>query len=180
MRYLLLILILLSVSVFINCSGPNPANDTATQSNSKPTTSPAGIPTPVPSVPASATNNAPTLAPVVSGFFEALLKKDEAGVKKYLSAAALKYWEDEGKTAKKTWIAYLMEDYDPIAEKREVRNEKIEGERAVAEIKGGNLGVWTQTDFVRENGEWKFASPADSFKKQDIRKTSPNSNNPNS
>lgn len=123
---------------------------------------------------AATSNNAPTLAPVVQGFYDALKKKDEAGVKKYLSASALKYWEDEAKAEKKTWLAFLLESEEPVGEKREVRNEKIDGETAVAELKGGSLGVWTPAKFVKENGEWKFASPKDSISLQDIPRTNSN------
>lgn len=120
-------------------------------------------------------NNALALAPIVQNFYEALNKKDEAGVKKYLSQSALKYWENEAKAEKKTWLAYLVEAEEPTGEKREVRNEKIEGETAVAEIKGGSLGVWTPIKFVRENGEWKFASPEDSLSLQNIPPSDANS-----
>jgi hypothetical protein len=125
---------------------------------------------------AATSNNAPTLAPVVQSFYEALNKKDEAGVKKYLSQSALKYSEMEAKTEKKTLLVYLTEVEDPINEKREVRNEKIESETAVAEIKGGSLGNWTPIKFVRENGEWKFASSEDSLSLQNIPQTDANSN----
>ncbi len=126
---------------------------------------------------AATNNNAPTLAPVVQNYYEALNKKDEAGVKKHLSQSSLKYYETEAKGEKKTWLAYLTEYEDPTNEKRDVRNEKIEGETAVAEIKGGSLGNWTPIKFVRENGEWKFASPEDSLSLQNMPKTSANSNN---
>ena len=186
MRYFLFITILFFIFVFSNCGGnPAPTNNSNSNSvgNSTPNTAKSptnsGIPTPVPSASASTTNNAPTLTPVVQGFYEALKKKDEAGVKKYLSAAALKYYEDEGKTEKKTWLVFLSEDNDPIDEKREVRNEKIEGDNALAELKGGNLGVWVKFVFIKENGEWKFASPKDSPELKGIPKTSSNSNNPN-
>ncbi len=125
---------------------------------------------------APTSNNAPTFAPVVQNFYEALKRKDEAGVKKHLSQTALKYWETEAKAEKKTWLVNLTEAEDPIDEKRQVRNEKIEGETAVAEIKGGSLGVWTPIKFVRENGEWKFASPEDSLSLQNITQTDANSN----
>lgn len=125
---------------------------------------------------AATTNNAPTLAPIVQNFYESLNKKNEAGVKKYLSQAAQKYWETEAKAEKKTALAYLIEAEDPTGEEREVRNEQITGETAVAEIRGGSLGVWTPIKFVRENGEWKFASPEDSLSLQNIPKTDTNSN----
>jgi hypothetical protein len=123
------------------------------------------------------TNNAPTLAPVLAEYYAALNKKDEAGTKKYLSQSAIKYWDDEGKSEKKTGFAYLLESEEPLNEKREIRNEKIESDAAFAEIKGGSLGVWTPVKFVKENGAWKFASPKDSFEAlQNLPKSSTNSN----
>jgi len=125
---------------------------------------------------ASTTNNAPTVTPIIQAYYDALKKKDEAGVKKYLSAAAVKYYEDEAKSEKKTWFVYLLEFEEPVDEKREARNEKIDGETAIAELKGGSLGVWTPYKFVKENGEWKFASPKDSMSLQDIPRNNSNSN----
>ncbi len=58
----------------------------------------------------------------------------------------------------------------------EVRNEKIEGDSAVAELKGGSLGVWTKIKFVKENGEWKFASPEDSPELEGVTKSAADSN----
>ncbi len=122
----------------------------------------------------STTNDAPTLAPIVQSYYAALNKKDEAGAKLFLSQSALKYWEDEAKSERKTLFPYLLESEEPLADKREVRNEKIENDAAVAEIKGGSLGVWTKIKFVKENGEWKFASPKESLALQDIPSTNPN------
>ncbi len=118
------------------------------------------------------TNNAPTLAPVVQNYYAALQKRDEAGAKKFLSQSAIKYWQDEMKSEKMPSLLAILEDSEsPVEEKREIRNEKIDGDTAVAEMKGGSLGVWTKTKFVRENGEWKFASPAESLSLQDIPRT---------
>lgn len=122
------------------------------------------------------TNNAPTIAPVVEGYYAALRKKDEAAVKKYLSQGAIKYNEAQMKEEKQSsMLAYLEDAESPVAEKREVRNEKIEGDAATAELKGGSLGVWTPVKFVKENGEWKFASAEDSLGLQDLGKSASNS-----
>jgi hypothetical protein len=125
---------------------------------------------------AATANNAPEIAPMVQKFYEALNKKDEAGVRKYLTPATIKYWENEGKSEKKTWFAALYEAETPTGEKREIRNEKIEGETALAQMKGGSLVAWTPMKFVRQNGEWKFASPEDSLSLQDMPQTDANSN----
>ena len=175
--------ILLFFTVFlIGCGGtsdaPNTAPNAATKNvnaamNGKPSDSLETTRTPE----AATTNAAPTLAPIVQNYYAALQKKDEAGTKKFLSQAAVKYWDVEAKAEKKTGFAYLLEAEEPVAEKREVRNEKIAGETAIAEIKGGSLGVWTPIKFVKETGEWKFASPKDSLESlQDIPKTSANAN----
>lgn len=125
----------------------------------------------------STINNAPTLAPVVQNYFAALQKKDEAAAKKYLSQSAIAYWQAEMKTDKSSSMLPLLEDDGfPVEEKREVRNEKIQGETGVAEVKGGSLANWTPIAFARENGEWKFASPKDSIALQNIPKTSTASN----
>ena len=171
MRYQILFLFIIS-SFLISCGGntnqtPNnnlttPKPNTNTQGNSLITNTP---------TPTAKVDDATTIKPTIDGFYEALKKKDEAGVKKYLSAAALKYWETEAKAEKKTWFAFLLENEDPIDAKREVRNEKIQGEKAVAELKGGPLGVWTPISFVKENSEWKFDSPAVSQQQSDIKRT---------
>ncbi|MDQ3088617.1 MAG: hypothetical protein M3Q78_08475 [Acidobacteriota bacterium] len=120
---------------------------------------------------AATTNNAPTLTPVVEGYYAALLKKDEAGAKKFLSNSAIKYWEEEMKSEDLPTLLAILEDNEaPVEVKREVRNEKITGETAVAEIRGGSLGVWTPIAFVKENGEWKFASSKESLALQETVK----------
>lgn len=176
MRYFLLSTLIFTL-LFAGCTStpePNATNTKPANTNTASTNS--NSPIANNKRPETATTNtAPTITPIVTGFYEALQKKDEAGVKKYLSAAALKYWEDEAKLEKKNWLAYISEYEDPINEKREVRNETIEGNTAIAEIKGGSLGVWTKFKFVQENGEWKYASQAESMKLEDIKSPSSNS-----
>jgi hypothetical protein len=111
---------------------------------------------------AATTNTGESIAPVVEGYCAALRKKDETGLKKFLSQAAIKYWETESKSDKQPILKLIADVEEPLDEKREVRNEKITGETAIAELKGGPYGVWTKVKFIKENGEWKFASPLDS------------------
>jgi hypothetical protein len=177
------IYILLFFTVFlIACSGnsetSNTASNTTTRNANGASSNAANNPLATTKQPEAATsNNAPTLAPVVQNYYAALQKKDETAAKKILSQSAIKYWDDEAKAEKKTGFAYLLEAEEPLAEKREIRNEKIEGDAATAEIKGGSLGVWTPIKFVRENGEWKFASPKDSLESlQNIPRTAAGSN----
>lgn len=173
MRYQILFLFFI-LSFLISCGGePTTPNKTTnapntTVPNKANTNSPLGT-TKTPEV--AKTGEAPNISPVVQGYYEALRKKDEAGAKKFLSAAAVKYYEVEAKSEKKTFLAFVLEENDPVDEKREVRNEKINGNIAIAEMKGGNLGDWDKITFVKENDEWKFASPEESIKNSGIKKT---------
>lgn len=173
--------ILLFTTIFlINCGGAPADSNSATNANTKSVnaaTSNANNPLGTnKAAEAPTTNHAPTLAPVVQNYYQALQKKDEAAVKKYLSQSAIAYWQAEMKSEKMNSLLAILEDNEsPVAEKREVRNEKIEGDAATAELKGGGLGVWTAIKFVRENGEWKFASPKDALALQDIPRSQTNS-----
>ncbi len=159
-------------------SKSNAGNTKANSANTNVSSSNADNPLATTKVPEAATsNNAPTLSPVVQDFYAALERKDEASVKKFLSQSAIGYWQSEMKSEKSPSLLAILEDNEsPVEEKRQIRNEKIEGETAVAEMKGGSLGVWTAIKFVKENGEWKFASPKDSLALQDIPRTAANSN----
>jgi hypothetical protein len=103
------------------------------------------------------TNNAPTIAPVVQTYYEALKKKDDALLKTVMSQEFIKSVEADMKAEKKTNMAAYMAEYDTVPEKPvEVRNEKIEGNDAVAELKGGAYLNWTPFAFINESGKWKF------------------------
>jgi hypothetical protein len=164
------ILVLASAILLAGCGGAetptNGGNRNVANTNSNAGAANSNNPLGTTKTPEAATSNsAPTLSPVVQGYYDALRRKDEAGVRKFLSQSALKYWQNEMKTEKKNSLLAILEDSEaPVGDKREVRNETIQGDNGYAEIRGGSLGVWTRIKFVRENGEWKFASPEESFK----------------
>lgn len=45
----------------------------------------------------------------------------------------------------------------PIFVDPELRNEKIDGEKATVEVKNRFTGAWTDVPFVKEDGRWKLA-----------------------
>ncbi len=110
-------------------------------------------------------NDAQAIAPVVSAYYEALKKKDDAGLKKVYSQAAIRELEAGMKSDGKKSLADYIESSEPAGEKPfEVRNEKIDGDTAIAEIKGGSYAIWIKWKFVKENGEWKLAAPSENIK----------------
>jgi hypothetical protein len=109
------------------------------------------------------TNKAESVAPVIAAYYDALKKKDEAALRKVLSQAAIREWEALMKEDKKSsLVSYIAESELSTDDPLQSRNEKIEGETATADLKGGSYGVWTRIKFIKENGAWKFAAPSDS------------------
>lgn len=170
MRYqFLLFTAILSFSIiFAGCGSPPAANNTlntsATNTNTAVVTnSNSAVPT-TKKPEAETTNNAPTLAPVIAAYYEALKKKDEAALRKVVSAETLKTWEADMKEEKKTSLIAFLTELEPAPEKPfEVRNEKIQGDEGTAELKGGSYAVWTPFKFVRENGAWKITNQSPDF-----------------
>lgn len=165
----LVFIIIISICLFslAGCGGGTPGpntnanNNTATKANSD--NANAFITTKSPET--NTANDAQALAPVVLAYYEALKKKDDAAFRKVYSAAAIKELEAGMKTeGKKTLVDYI-ESSEPAGDKPfEVRNEKIEGETAIAEIRGGSYAAWIKWKFVKENGEWKLAPPSENIK----------------
>jgi hypothetical protein len=103
------------------------------------------------------TRNAPTLAPVVQQYYDALKTKDDAKLKETLTADFLKNIEDDMKASnRKDLAAFVAETDYREGQTIEVRNEKIEGDKAVAQLRGGAYKNWTAFEFAKEDGKWKF------------------------
>jgi hypothetical protein len=103
------------------------------------------------------TNNAPTLGPVVQQYDEALKSKNDQMLRDTLTSEFAKSLEIDMKSAnRKDFAAFVAEtDYRP-GQVLEARNEKIEGNKGVAEIRGGAYKNWTAFSFALEDGKWRF------------------------
>ena len=145
------------------CGGetPKPSNGTNANAGNSNTAPPAGNTaldtTKKPETPT--TNDAPTLGPVINAYYDALRRKDAAGVRKVMESGFLKSTEDDMKAEKKTDIVAFLTETDKVpTSKMEARNEKITGNKGVAEIKGGSYTTWTPTTFINEGGVWKVSN----------------------
>lgn len=113
------------------------------------------------------TNEAPTLTPIYKAFCEAMRKKDEAGLRKVLTKDTQDYWESEMKAeGKKIPLVQYISETEPITDvsKCGVRNEKITGNTALAEIRNENVPNGFVIKFVKVNGEWKITNESPEFK----------------
>lgn len=115
--------------------------------------------------PEATTNDAPTVKPVFQAYCDAWTKKDEAALRKVYSQASLKFFETEMKAEnEKSLFKHL--DADVVSNKLcEIRNEKIEGDVAIAEAKTEGAPNGYKIKFVRENGEWKLTNEFPDFPK---------------
>jgi hypothetical protein len=60
------------------------------------------------------------------------------------------------KAEKKTGLAAYLLENEQLDKPAEVRNEKISGNNAIAEIRGSSYRNWTPWGFVNEGGKWKL------------------------
>ncbi len=118
--------------------------------------------------PEQTTNNAPTLTPVYKAYCEAMVKKDEAALRKVMSSDTLKVWEEQMKEEKLPNLMALLKDEETDINVCEVRNERINGDQAIGRI----IAAWAPNGvdviFVKENGQWKLTTrfpTADAVKK---------------
>lgn len=123
---------------------------------------------------AATTNNAPTIAPVVQAYYAALKKKDDAALKKVMTQEFIKVMEADMKEEGGKSLAAFAAEVEDLTKTMEVRNEKIEGDKATADVKGGVYATWITFEFAKENGEWKYTGKTLDFSK--VQQSVPNSN----
>ena len=141
---------------------PNVNSANANIANAE-TNSPVAVTTPTPAV---TTNQAETIKPVVMAYYEALKTKNEAALRKVYSSDTLESLEKDMKSEGKKSLVQFVTETDPVPDKPfEVRNEQINGDVAVAEIRGGSYPNGIRIQFVKENGEWKMTNINPDFEK---------------
>jgi hypothetical protein len=164
------------ISLAASCGGSAPSNSNA-NANSANANAPEHAKMPIPEHNEPTENNAPTLAPVVQQFYDSLRDKDDAKLKDTMTAEFQKTLEDDMKSQnEKSLAAFVAKtDYRP-GQVIEVRNEKIQGDKAVAQLRGGAYKNWTAFSFAKENGKWKFTGGSPEI--DDVPKANTNSVSP--
>ncbi len=125
------------------------ANAPATNANN-----PVAVTTPTPD---QVTNNAPTLTPVYKAYCAAVVKKDDAAIKKFFDTATLRDYEQQ---MKDNDVKRISEFVDPLTnDVCEVANERIKGDKAVARVITKSYPApGFEILWIKENGEWKMSS----------------------
>lgn len=182
MRFKVIIfsLLLILTVILTGCpSGetPKPNLNSGAGTNNKPETN-SGLTT-TKKTPEPTTNDAPTLGPVFKAYCDALTKKDDAALRKVYSAATLKTHEEDMKAeGKKSLIEFILEVEQTSNELCEVRNEKIDGDVGVAEVKTKGMPNGAKIKFVKENGAWKLTNEVPDFEEVKKAAEAAQKNNP--
>ena len=151
-------ILLLSALALTGCGDSAPNTNTASGANKSNSSAEGGLG----SVPASGTdstvNNADTVSPVLKAFCDAMTKKDETALRALYSAASLKDLDAKIKSSgTKNIVGYL--EAEQISNKLcEVRNEKITGDTAIAELKTEGAPNGFKVKLVKEGGAWKLTN----------------------
>ncbi|MBC7796322.1 MAG: hypothetical protein H7Z37_05590 [Pyrinomonadaceae bacterium] len=134
----------------------NPANSNVINANS------AAVNT-TPTTPAIVGASSPSA--LISAYHQATVTKNDAALRKILSAATLRELEPEARADKQTLTDYLTSFSTPPPRPPQVVNERVMGEKALLETKDATTGATSVTVAVRENGEWKLDLTKDTAEK---------------
>jgi hypothetical protein len=101
---------------------------------------------------------ASTPTELFKAFYTAAKNRDADSLKSTMSRASLAYAESEAKKRGQSVDEFLAAQgqYFP-PNMPEIRNEKIEGDKATLEFKREGAANWSTARFVKEDGEWKVS-----------------------
>ncbi|HEX8288359.1 MAG TPA: hypothetical protein VF556_10205 [Pyrinomonadaceae bacterium] len=102
-------------------------------------------------------NKAETIAPVVTAYCDAMRKKDDAALRKLYARASLQKLEADMKAENEKSLAEYLST-EPVGSICEVRNEQVQGDKAVAEIRTETYPNGIKYNFVKEDGVWKITN----------------------
>jgi len=108
--------------------------------------------------PDQVTNNAPTLTPVYKAYCAAVVKKDEAAIRRFYTADTLKSFEETMREDGVKTMSEFLKDDKISNEMCEVANERIKGDKAVAKVRTPAYPNGYEVLFIKENGEWKMSN----------------------
>lgn len=158
MKSLFALILLLSVLALTNCGGTKTEPNAGNSGNTAQSTAV----DPLGSVPAggrdATVNQAETVAPVLKAFCDAMTKKDDAALRAVYSAASVQSLEARMRKEKYKSMVEMFE-MDQISNKVcEIRNEKITGDSAIAELKTEGTPNGVKVKLVKEGGVWKLTN----------------------
>lgn len=108
--------------------------------------------------PEQTSNDAPTLTPIYKAYCAAMEKKDEAALRKIFSSDTIKFFEEEMRADKIKSLVEFLSDDRASTSYCEVRNEQINGDKGVAEVRTTSYPKGIKIVFVKEGNVWKLTN----------------------
>jgi hypothetical protein len=108
--------------------------------------------------PEATTNNAPTLTPVYKAYCAAWETKDDKALRNIYSSDTIRDFERQMKEDKVRSLGEFLAEDNASTSLCEVRNEKITGDTATAEVRTKGYPNGITVVFVKENGAWKLTN----------------------
>jgi len=161
------LLFILGLSVLSAACGGNANNATVPNTNNNANAANGNANSPLETqkkTPEAVTNDAPTLTPVIKAYCAAMIKGDEAALRKIYSSDTIADFEKQMKEDKVKTLVKFLEDDKMSGTPCEATNEKIDGDSATAFMitdKYPKPGL--KVKFVKQNGEWKLTNVAPDF-----------------
>jgi len=153
MRSLCISLLLLMLLTFAGCAvGPTVLENKA---------SPTPYPRPDDPPPASTfglPNTAPTLKPIITSYYKAIDSRNDAALRKVVTAHFIESYENALKGTKMNLVQYLTISED-VKRPLEIRNEIFFRGDAAAQVRDSS-GKWTWVGLAQENDVWKVTDNA--------------------
>lgn len=152
----LLAILALATLTFAACKKGTSNNNNANNTNNSNNTSNTTANTYVPPKPSTGDYSTPTAA--FKTFYEAAKANNIEGIKRSLSRKSIEEATKESSKEKKTVDELFQEIVkDAPSKMPDVRNEKIDGDKATIEFKDDKMENYTTAHFVKEDGQWKIA-----------------------
>jgi predicted lipid-binding transport protein (Tim44 family) len=157
MRFRIIVASAIALSFVLSGCGSGPANteNTGTNANVNVVSKPAASD--------QATNDAPTLTPLLKAYCDARLKNDEAALRKIYTQDTLRSFEEQMKSDNIKTLVEFLQDEKVSADRCEVKNERITGDTAVAKIYLDSYPNGFDVYFEKEKGEWKMTNKSPTF-----------------
>lgn len=151
-RSAMLVLVLFIAAVFIVACGARSTNTNTTANAPAPPAAKSA--NTAPSTAAATSDAAGSPTAVFKAFYEASKNGDEEAFKKTVSKDTLAMLEEGAKEKKKT-LSQALKESDVPPTMPELRNEKIDGDKATIEAKDARTDTWETFKFIKEDGRWK-------------------------
>ncbi|QQS40204.1 MAG: hypothetical protein IPM63_12655 [Acidobacteriota bacterium] len=140
------------------CGGAANTADTNTAGNETAAASPGSGTDTAPDSAASTAGAIASPTDAIKTIVEGVKAKDSDMIRSALSKATLTRFDKMAQEESKSFYEiFVAEDFEEMSKLPEMRNEKIDGDKAMLELQNDKTGEWDPLPFVKEDGSWKLA-----------------------